>query len=562
MSKIVIYQLFPRLFGNQNPTCLPNGTLQENGVGKFDDIDLAALTAIKRLSVTHIWLTGILEHASTTDYSAYGIPNVELSLVKGKAGSPYAIRDYWDVSPDLAHDIPNRMDEFVNLVERCHTLELKVIIDFIPNHLFRQYYSDVKPNGVADFGVDDNPELSFSPQNNYYWLPDTTFLSPIWGSYRESPARATGNDCFIPNPGLNDWYETVKLNYGIDYLNGHETHFEPVPDTWHKMLDILTFWANKGVDGFRCDMAEMVPVAFWVWVIPKIKALNSHLLFIAEIYKTEYYRDYIESGFDYLYDKVELYDTLKGVSRGECSTSDISLCWQRLGDLQHYMLNFLENHDEQRIASDFFMGNPFKAIPALVVSTCLNTAPFMLYSGQEFGERGMDEEGFSSLDGRTSIFDYWSVDTLRRFNHHGQFHVEQLSDIECELYNLYIKLFSLLSSSPALSSGATFDLVYANMFHDHFHPYRHFAFLRHVMNPAGETLLVAVNFSEIPAGLRIHIPEHAFKYLNIPDHLLLTDTVLFGSEDSIDKAGTHLLSSTTPFPVHLSAYGAVIIRFH
>jgi glycosidase len=561
MSKIIVYQLFPRLFGNTKAICVPNGSLQENGVGKFDDITLTAITAIKRLNVSHIWLTGILEHASTTDYSAFGIASVEHSLVKGKAGSPYAVRDYYDVSPDLANDVPNRMSEFIRLVERCHSLGLEVIIDFVPNHLFRQYASDAKPEKVVDFGAYDTPTIPFSPQNNFYYLPQTHFISPVKGAYKEVPARATGNNYFLPHPTPDDWYETVKLNYGIDYLNKNTAHFDPVPDTWHKMLDVLTFWADKGVDGFRCDMIEMVPVAFWVWVIPQMKA-QKRLTFIAEIYKPEFYRDYLKSGFDYLYDKVGLYDTLKKVSRGDRPASDISHCWQCLGDLQPVMLNFLENHDEQRIASDFFLGNPLRALPALVVSACLNTAPFMLYSGQEFGERGMDVEGFSTLDGRTSIFDYWSVDTLKRFNNNGQFHAALLSDSEKEVYNLYIKFFTLLSSSPAITSGATYDLVYANMFHDHFNSDKHFAFLRHAKTPSEETLLIAVNFCDHPADLRIRIPEHAFQYLHIPNNVLLPDCVLFGSEDSIERTGMPLLGNTNPFPIHLSAYGAVVIRFH
>jgi glycosidase len=327
------------------------------------------------------------------------------------------------------------------------------------------------------------------------------------------------------------------------------------------MLEILTFWADKGVDGFRCDMAEMVPVAFWTWVIPRVKMRKSHPIFIAEIYKKECYRDYIKSGFDYLYDKVGLYDTLKSVSRGECSASHISHCWQDLGDLQPYMLNFLENHDEQRIASDFFLNNPFKVIPALVVSTCLNTAPFMLYAGQEFGERGMEGEGFSTLDGRTTIFDYWSVDTLRRFNHHGQFHAELLSDFEKQLYHHYIKLFSLLSSSPALTSGATYDLGYANMHNGCFNPDKHFAFLRHVKIPTDETLLIAANFSDSPADLRIHIPKHAFAHLQIPDHALFSDVLLFDSQHPVNRTlEPQVLSSITLFSISLSPYDAVILR--
>ena len=556
MAGIIIYQLLPRLFGNQNPNCIPYGTIEENGSGKFIDISLFALTAIKRLHATHIWLTGILEHASTTDYLEFGMAPVDVCLVKGKAGSPFAIRDYYDVCPDLAQDVPQRVTEFTSLLERCHESGLKVIIDFVPNHLFRQYASDALPDGKDDFGRNDNPQLAFSPQNNFYYLPGTLFLPPVAGAYTESPAKVTGNDCFAPNPGLDDWYETVKLNYGVDVQHGGAQYFDTVPDTWYKMRDVLSFWAAKGVDGFRCDMAEMVPAPFWAWVIPQIKTQKNHPLFIAEIYRPQLYPSYVGAGFDYLYDKVGLYDTLKGVLRGERPASDISNCWQRLGPLQPYMLNFLENHDEQRIASDFFMGDGYKALPALVVSTCLNTASFMLYAGQEFGERGMDSEGFSALDGRTSIFDYWSVGTLRRFNHDGRFDTALLTDAEGGLYKRYIDLFSLVSTHPALVHGAMYDLCYANQHNAYFDTNKQFAFLRHAED-TNRTLLVAVNFGDGPADIKISIPEHAFDCLAIPDHTLVVAQVLFG----VAAGDGGMLDSMVPFPVRLEAWGAHIVEF-
>ena len=145
------------------------------------------------------------------------------------------------------------------------------------NHVARQYHSDVKPKGVKDFGEDDNKNVAFDPQNNFYYIPNQAFQVtdnvPIPPGveafpYVENPANATGNDVVAAKRSINDWFETIKLNYGVDYLNGRQKHFDPIPSTWLKMRDILLYWAQKGVDGFRCDMAEMVPFEFWGWVIP------------------------------------------------------------------------------------------------------------------------------------------------------------------------------------------------------------------------------------------------------------------------------------------------------
>jgi glycosidase len=297
MSKIAIYQIFTRLFGNKNTTNKFSGSLTENGVGKFADINAKAIKEIKRMGITHIWYTGVIEHATQTDYTAFGISRDHCSIVKGKAGSPYAIKDYYDVCPDLANDVTKRMLEFESLIKRTHKQSLKVIIDFVPNHLARYYESDAKPKNVLDFGEHDNNGLPFSPRNNFYYIPNQSLelnaLAENTTAYQEYPAKATGNDVFHHKPSKYDWYETVKLNYGIDYQNDLTKHFNPIPKTWEMMLDVLLFWADKGVDGFRCDMAEMVPIEFWEWVIPKVKVSYPKMLFIAEIYNPSRYHDFI-----------------------------------------------------------------------------------------------------------------------------------------------------------------------------------------------------------------------------------------------------------------------------
>jgi glycosidase len=343
----------PRLFGNKAHVNLPNGSIDINGCGKFNAITAKALKIIRDLGVTHVWYTGVIEHATQTDYTAFGIRKDHSAVVKGKAGSPYAIKDYYDVDPDLAENVPDRMQEFEALVARTHKAALKVIIDFVPNHVARQYGSDAKPEGVIDLGEHDNPNHAFDPQNNFYYIPNQFFagqfnlLKDEKAPYHEYPAKASGNDVFSALPTVNDWYETVKLNYGVDYQGGGVALFDPVPDTWHKMLDILSFWAAKGVDGFRCDMAEMVPVEFWSWVIPQIRAQHPAVIFIAEIYNPAAYRSFIDFGqFDYLYDKVGMYDTLRAIVCGHEPARHISMMWQRVSDILPKMLFFLENHDE------------------------------------------------------------------------------------------------------------------------------------------------------------------------------------------------------------------------
>src|SRR3546814_9364489 len=82
-TKLIIYQMMARLFGNRTASNKPYGTLEENGVGKFNDINDAALHAIKELGATHIWYTGVIEHATLTDYTSYGIPLDDADVVTG-----------------------------------------------------------------------------------------------------------------------------------------------------------------------------------------------------------------------------------------------------------------------------------------------------------------------------------------------------------------------------------------------------------------------------------------------------------------------------------------------
>ena len=554
MQKIILYQIFTRLFGNDNTECVPNGSIEQNGCGKLANFTPEALEAIKKLGTTHVWYTGVIEHATQTDYSAQGILPDHKATVKGKAGSPYAIKDYYDIDPDLATSVPNRMKEFTQLVKRTHDAGLKMIIDFVPNHVARCYHSDAKPKNVVDLGEKDDTSLFFSPKNNFYYLPGTTLGGEVdWQDYTESPARATGNNRFDAYPSRNDWYETVKLNYGVNYLEGERTDFYPFPSTWLKMRDILLFWAKKGVDGFRCDMAEMVPFQFWGWVIPIIKEKYPHIIFIAEVYNTWEYYNYVKHGkFDYLYDKVGLYDTLIGIIRHQQSATDITRTWQNLGELRSHMLHFMENHDEQRLASDFIVGHGRPALPAMLVSATIDTCPTMVYFGQELGERGMDEEGFSGRDGRTTIFDYWSVDTIRRWHDGGTFSGKDLNEGERDLQDYYSRLLHIARDEKAISEGDFFDLMYVNPYTADFNPHRQYAFLRKQDN---ELMLIVANFDEWDTPVAVNIPTDAFNYFKLPTLEAIEATELLTGEKL-----TIALDADAPVRLTLPGWSGAIVK--
>ena len=418
---MIIYQLFPRVYG-ATPT---------KRCGTFSDISDDAIERIKSLSVSHIWLTGVIRHSGWRDTNP--------AVTKGKAGSPYAIVDYYDIDPDLADNEASRMEEFEQTVERIHNHRLKVIIDFVPNHLAREYKGDFT-------------------DENFYILENQRFVAPTGNSsnYYEFPAKATGNDVFSPTPSLNDWYDTVKLNYTNR-------------DTWHKMLKILEFWCGKGVDGFRCDMAEMVPVEFWQWAIAELRKSFS-IIMIAEIYQPNLYQNFIDAGFDYLYDKIGMYNTLENIYRYGQRADSISDVWKNLNGLDDNMLRFMENHDEVRLASKFFMQKPENAYPFVAMSALMNRGPYMIYNGQEYGEDAGDSD-----NGRTSIFDY-----------------NYLKIKNLKIFDYYKNLLHFRESHPAILQGDFYDLMWANPWYNNFDPQYVYAFLRYHDD---DKLLIVINFN-------------------------------------------------------------------
>ena len=515
MEKSIIYQIFPRYWGDRAGKQKKGGTLDENGCGKFSNIDRESLDYFKSLGVTHLWLTGIVRHA--TGESTGGCTASSPDWVKGRAGSPYAITDYYDVNPYLADKPERRMEEFKELLKRVHNAGLKVIIDFVPNHVARDYTSFTAlhpaPTGMPSLGSDDDKSVHWREENDFFYYPGTELKLPIKSqTYKELPALASGN-AYTAEPAVNDWYDTVKINYC-------DTH----TGTWDKMLDIVRFWAGMGVDGFRCDMVELVPADFFTWLIREIHKQYPEIVFIAEVYQKELYSKYIrEVGFDLLYDKSGMYDTIRAIVQKNTddsgvpveawqSTRKITWNWQSLGDLQPYMLNFLENHDEQRFASDFFGKDAGNVFAALYASLYFNRASFMIYSGQEVGERGMYQEGFSGKDGRSTIFDWYTSDKVRKLWRYIHGDMKALDRKDVALLERYRSALTQATGNRAVISGSTYDLCYCNLSSDGFCVDRHFAFLR---DCGDDTVLVACNFSNVDAEMELSIPEHAFQWLEL-----------------------------------------------
>ncbi len=556
MKKYTVYQVFTRLFGNQTTSLTPWGTIEQNGVGKFSDFTDLALSEIAKLGITHIWYTGVPHHAMVADYQQYGIENDHPAVVKGRAGSPYAVKDYYSVDPDLADDPAQRNIEFDQLIARTHRAGMKVIIDIVPNHVARCYRGLNNPAGVHDFGSDDDNSVEYARDNNFYYLPEEPFqlpdfpddMLPLGGElhpamqkpYQEVPAKWTGNGARKAKPDLDDWYETVKVNYGVrpdgskDFAqlpdefrhHSHQDHFEfwqlqSVPDSWVKFRNIALYWLNKGVDGFRYDMAEMVPVEFWSYLNSSIKQVNPNAFLLAEVYQPQLYRDYIQLGkMDYLYDKVDLYDSLKTIVQGHGSTSAIGRIQYQLRDIEHHMLHFLDNHDEQRFASPEFAGDADKARPAMLVSTCLSSSPTMIYFGQEVGEPAAEQAGFGQPS-RTSIFDYVGVPHHQRWMNQGKFDGGQLTEQEKQLRQFYQRLLNLSLTSPALV-GDYHDLYGDNFANFADMPHQLFAFAR---SCAEQKLILVANFSpDRDTHIDLMIPQGLIQYWGIADgDYLLTD---------------------------------------
>ncbi|WP_413663500.1 alpha-amylase family glycosyl hydrolase [Microbulbifer sp. CNSA002] len=585
-KKAVIYQVLPRLFGNTNSTNKPWGTLEENGVGKFSDFTPKALNGIHALGATHIWYTGALHHALVGDYTEYGISNDDPDVVKGRAGSPYAIKDYYSVNPDLANNPAERLQEFRALVERSHAAGLKVIIDIVPNHVARAYHSLDKPQGVQDFGAGDNTQVTYARNNNFYYVVGEDFRVPVAedsyqplngeandlvdGQFVESPAKWTGNGARSAQPAMHDWYETVKINFGVRPDNSknfselpqeyaerdYRAHAQfwadkKVPDTWKKFRDIAHYWLDFGVDGFRYDMAGMVPVEFWSYLNSSIKMRNPNTLLLAEIYTPERYRDYLHLGkMDYLYDKVGTYDAIRAVMENKGSADKIAEVQASLVDISSHMLRFMENHDEQRIASPQFSGNPEAGKPAMLVSATLSPAPTLVYFGQELGEPANKDTGFGKAS-RTTIFDYWSVPSVRRWNNEGTFNTALLTKEEKELRIFYQRLLNFSKQSPALL-GDYLDLHSYNRKQNSGYGEKQFSFARWSEH---EKLLVIANFDNRAVEFDFQLPTALLEAWKLQPGSYLAESQISNKVANLilekDQASTKI--QLAPYESHIFA---------
>jgi glycosidase len=598
-SPLRVYQLFVRQFGNTNETRTTNGTLAQNGVGKFNDINDAAIGSLRKMGFTHIWLMGVLQQAGLTDYSSIGQPADDPDLLKGIAGSPYAIKDYFDVCPDYAARPEKRIDEFKSLLERIHKHEMKALIDFVPNHVARSYASDVRPElnfgEKGNDGAGDERSIFFSPQNNFFYLkPDGTgpplrlptckdgqVISPTCKAVallnerrdkdegndgRRRPlqkcdglfdgemafGRATGNNVVSWTPAMTDWYETAKLNYGFDFTrsleNPHEypnalTPEKPIPDTWKKMDRVLEHWQAMGVDGFRCDMAHMVPPEFWNWAIAKARARQPDVVFIGEAYDTDPAKvpgldttisklhggrssvmfDLLNAGFTAVYDD-RTYRVIKAIYEGPGWANDIDYACADDFIFEN-SIRYAENHDEVRLAAKLqWAGIGMQAGPAIcAILYGLSRGGILFHNGQEVGEPGEGQEGFGHDDARTSIFDYWSMPEFVKWVNGHQYDGGRLSSGQKALRESYERLINLIDQ-PAFRRGVCVPLNAANRDNPNYgrlpneQPSGHwlYSFLRHD-SESSQIFLVVVNLHprESLKEVRIIIPSDIVQSLRL-----------------------------------------------
>ena len=582
-----------RYFGNTITTNQQDGTIEANGCGKFADITETVLQALKDLGVTHVWLTGCLRQATLTGYPEVGLPSDDPDVVKGRAGSLFAVRDYFDVCPDYACHPANRLDEFASLVDRVHRAGLKALLDFVPNHVARSYHSVVKPE--LDFGTDDDTGKFFAPNNHFFYLAKIpgqklTLSKPVsWnpvgvkfdGEFAPEdgsvgrPPKVTGNNVTSPNPGADDWYDTIKLNYGYNFVDG-TGHYDPRPRTWDVVDQILAYWQAKGVDGFRCDFANYVPAEAWTFLIGQARQRDPNAFFFAEAYVNPFagsgdpvtsMQQLIDAGFDAVYHD-PAYDLLKAIYQGKASQDDYDHEMAFPPIAKHCVVEYLENHDERRVPSPIiFDAGPdnsgfgsveagYQLAPLQYLSS---SGPVLMLNGQEVGEPGAQAEGYQLADGRTTIFDYWAMPEFVKWVNGGRYDGGGLSKTQLAIRRFYAALLGLCQDPSVLGDGY-WGLKYFNRperFTDC--PADLYSFTR-FQSASRRALVVVANFRPGTAVQgRIRIPQELVAAVgftgNVSVHLLLDRQ---GRRDcSVATVNAERLTSDG-FPVSVSNQSAYV----
>jgi glycosidase len=589
--KPVIYQLVVRYFGNTKTVNQTDGTIGTNGCGKFADISDIALQALKAFGATHIWLTGCLRQATLTGYPEVGLPPDDPDVVKGRAGSLYAVRDYFDVSPDYARNPASRLDEFEALVGRIHDAGLKVVLDLVSNHVARGYHSVVKPD--LDFGIGDDTSRFFARDNHFFYLvePPGQRLSLSRPSYWNPaginfdgafapedgspghPPRATGNNVTSPSPGAGDWYETVKLNYGYNFAD-QTGHYDPRPRTWDAVDQILAYWQEKGVDGFRCDFAHYVPPEAWSYLISCARQRHAGAFFVAEAYPyagsgdpVTNLQQLVDAGFDAVY-HYPAYNLLKQIYQGQAGPDDYDHEMAFPPVAREHLVHYLENHDERRVASPIVrdsgpggsgFGSPEAGYQLAPLQFLSGQGPVLLLNGQETGEPGAGAEGFNLEDGRTTFFDYWAMPEFVKWVNDGRYDGGALSAAQLALRNFYAGLLGLCQD-PSVNGDGYWGLKYFNRperFPDC--PNDLYSFAR-FQNGSGRLLAVVANFrggATVPG--RIRIPPELATAAALTGNLKVQQ--LFSREGVSDTIVSRLSAgqlASDGFPVSIATQSACV----
>lgn len=512
MAKSLIYQLMVRHWGGQSYEPASLAIEKRRPIGSFEAIDDIAISYLKSLSIDTVWLTGVICHATRSQCSIGDETIGGDVVVKGDAGSPYAITDYYAIHPFLSHDESQAEAQFDALVSRLKAAGLKVIIDFVPNHVSRHYHGINTPPGERRLGQGDDVSIEFRPNNHFYYLPGTSYVNPshLARPFHEMPAKVTGNDCYTPQPSEFDWYETVKLNYGVD-LHG-TSFFDPVPDLWNRMRAILSFWLKRGVDGFRCDMVEMIPTPFWAWVISDIRRDFPQSLFIGEAYHIGNYDGLLGAGFDKLYDKANCYNRLEGLLKGETSHDVVHSVFESGRRYEGKMLRFWENHDEIRVASEHFASDAPLGMVMTALVHLTGKDHLMIYNGQELGEEARGASGYSGDDGKTSIFDYVAVPSIQSLVSLN-FQIGQLEVSHFVLLSAYQSMLAFAQTNELIAAGGYYGLNWAQRPKSDLERLYLFTCLRHLN---GKVFLLAFNLqSDHLIKTDITIPNHAIEEVKL-----------------------------------------------